>query len=417
MAAKKKAPEELRIEYLPLSDLISRKDPDNAKLHDLPELEASFRKFGFVAPAAIEETTGLLLFGHGRIDELAGLKAEGAKPPKRIRVEGDEWLVPVIRGIRLGKKLGSLYRFADNAIGEGLWDRGQLAKVIVAAVGKNLEELDGTGISPAFASQIIAHFIEREEEEAGPKNTEEVERIRKKWKTKLGDLYELRAHRLLVGDSTDGEAVERLYAGETASAVLTDPPYGIMQDGVLNDDPKGIRDLYSGAITNFPVEKGVVAAFQSPRLELLMIWLEELRSAGYKLERLLWMYRRQRVGTFPWRGWLLCSDAIVIGSKGRPRWPRIAKHSHDTYLREGKGNEDDLDGVHPTVKPKEFFVDLLSKLPFGIVFDPFLGSGTTMAAAEESGRSCYGIEIDPGYAAVVLERMSKYGIEPKKLPR
>lgn len=415
--AKKKAPEELRIEYLPLSDLISRKDPDNAKLHDLPELEASFRKFGFVAPAAIEETTGLLLFGHGRIDELAELKASGTKPPARIRVEGDEWLVPVIRGIRLGKKLGSLYRFADNAIGEGLWDRSKLALAIVNAVGKNLEELSGTGISSAMASQLVAHYLEREEEAAGPKNVEDVEKLRKKWKTKLGDLYELGSHRLLVGDSTDKEDVERLFAGETAIAVLTDPPYGILQDGIINDDPRGLQELYSGAIANFPIEKGVVVAFQSPRLNLLTIWLDELRDAGYKLERLLWMYRRQRVGTFPWRGWLLCSDAIVIGSRGRPRWPRIAKHVHDTYVREGKGNEDELDGKHPSIKPKWIVADLLSKLPFGTVFDPFIGSGTTMAAAEEASRPCYGLEIDPGYAAVVLERMSSYGIEPKKLPR
>ena len=165
MAKKKKAPEELRIEYLPLSDLLSRKDPKNAKLHDLPELEASFRKFGFVAPAALDETTNLLLFGHGRVDELAELKADGAKPPDRIREEGAEWLVPVIRGIRLGKKLGSLYRFADNAIGEGLWDRSLLAAAIVTAVGKDLEELEGTGIDTAFASQIIAHYINREEVE------------------------------------------------------------------------------------------------------------------------------------------------------------------------------------------------------------------------------------------------------------
>ena len=203
MAAKKKAPEDLRIEYLPLSDLLSRKDPNNAKLHDLPELEASFRKFGFVAPAAIDETTGVILFGHGRIDELAEMKAGGTKPPDRIRVEGDEWLVPVIRGIRLGKKLGSLYRFADNAIGEGLWDRGKLALAIVTAVGKDLEELSGTGIDTSYASQIIAHFIEREEEDSGPKNVEEVERLRKKWKTKLGDLYEFGDHRLLVGDASE----------------------------------------------------------------------------------------------------------------------------------------------------------------------------------------------------------------------
>jgi DNA modification methylase len=412
-AMAKKA-ERLRIDYLPLTDLLTRKSPDNAKLHDLIQMAYSFGKFGFVAPAGIDETTGLLLWGHGRLDELYELKESGAKPPGRIEIEGDEWLVPTVRGIRLGKKLGPLYRMADNAIGEGLWDKDKLAQTIIAAVGDQLEELQGTGIEPDYASALIEAYQKNGKEDKPPPNTEDVKRLRRKWKTKLGDFYDIGSHRLIVGDATDGEIVTRLFAGEKASAVLTDPPYGMMKDGILNDDPRGLSLLYGEAIANLPMDKGVVVAFQSPRLNLLTIWLDRMTENKYKLERLLWVYFTNTTNSFPWRGWILTGQAIVISSKGRPRWPRKKlDYQHDTYTRIGKEDEE-LDGKHPTVKPAWIFSDLLKRLPYGIVYDPFLGSGTTMAVAEGMGRACYGLEIDPGYAAVTLERMSKIGVKISK---
>lgn len=135
----------LRIEYVDLDDLLRRKAKDNAKEHDLPELEKSFQRFGFVAPVGIDEATGLLLYGHGRLEELAGLRKGKKPPPENVRIVAGRWKVPTIRGVRLGKKLGRLYRVADNRVGEGLWDGAKLLETLLAAGGET--ELEGTGVS------------------------------------------------------------------------------------------------------------------------------------------------------------------------------------------------------------------------------------------------------------------------------
>jgi len=232
---------------------------------------------------------------------------------------------------------------------------------------------------------------------------DKAEELREKWGVESGQLWQLGEHRLICGDCTDKAVVDVLMQGELAGAVVTDPPYGINREGIENDDPEGLRALFDGCLKNMPIENAVVIAFQSPRLE--WIWLDATREAGHKLERLLWMYD-ENDQTKPWHYWLLCSQAIRITSLGKPDWA-ITKVHHDVYVI-GLGREYRAGGIsnefyHPSVKPIGVVGDLITHT-IGVIYDPFLGSGTTLVACERLGRKCRAVEISPAYCAVAIQR-------------
>lgn len=122
--------EEQRIEYVPLDEVI--RWPRNPKSHDPPELIASFKRFGFVAPLIFDEASGRMVAGHGRLEALQELMRDGKAPPKRVkkkRGKGGAWLVPVVRGIHFESETeAEAYVVADNKLQEaggwqGPWDR------------------------------------------------------------------------------------------------------------------------------------------------------------------------------------------------------------------------------------------------------------------------------------------------------
>jgi len=234
-----------------------------------------------------------------------------------------------------------------------------------------------------------------------------------KWKCKAGNLWTIGEHRLLCGDSTVPKDVGRLMNGRIAAAVLTDTPYGINREGIANDDEQGLPKLFEGILKSLPVTDAVIVCFQSPRL--FPIWLDAVRAHGHKFERMLWMYKSNDE-TFPWRGWLLKSEAIVVSSVGKGQWQDIHPYSHDTYTPTSMGKELGKDeGWHASVKSLEVVTDLLKRIcpEQGTVYDPCAGSGTIAIAAEQAKCAAYMMEIAPEYCAVILERLSNIGLEPK----
>jgi len=215
-------------------------------------------------------------------------------------------------------------------------------------------------------------------------------------------LYRIGEHKLLCGDSTKREDVERVMQGELCGACVTDSPYGINREGIENDDPEGLQDLLEGVLSVMPIENGVIINFQSPRL--FPVWLDAIRKAGHKFERMIWMYKPNDV-CYPWRGWLQKSEAILVSSVGEPSFILAEPYAHDTYTsnwsNETKGK---VDGWHGSIKPLPLIQDLVSRVA-GVLWEPFCGSGTTMVACQNLSRKCRAIEISPNYCAVILERM------------
>src|SRR5262245_40706223 len=120
-----------RIEFMDLEAI--PRAPRNPKGHDLEHIDGSFDRFGFVAPPMLDEKTGRLVAGHGRLDALVARKRAGGQPPARVRVAaGGAWLVPVIRGLVFASSADAeLYLLADNKLSElGGWDDAELGKVL-----------------------------------------------------------------------------------------------------------------------------------------------------------------------------------------------------------------------------------------------------------------------------------------------
>ena len=145
-----------RIEYMPLSKLV--RAPRNPKDHDLGAIHNSISRFNFVAPLIIDETSGKLVAGHGRLDALQAMKAQGQPVPERITVEDGEWLVPVVRGVAFADpQEAEAYLVADNRTTElGGWDESMLAEVLSDLAAE--DALDGTGFDGEDLDAILANL-------------------------------------------------------------------------------------------------------------------------------------------------------------------------------------------------------------------------------------------------------------------
>lgn len=235
-----------------------------------------------------------------------------------------------------------------------------------------------------------------------PAQVDRAAELLEKWQVVSGDMFAIGEHRLICGDCTDAAVVARVMGGERAGACVTDSPYGINREGIENDDPEGLRKLFDGCLAVMPIDNGVIINFQSPRL--FPVWLDAVRVAGHKFERALWMYKSNDV-TFPWRGWIMSSEIIILSSIGKPEWADVHPYAHDCYVYKHDEDLKGLQGIHTTVKPTSIVQDLISRIG-GDVYEPFTGSGTTLVACQNLGRRGRGVEISPAYCAVTLERMA-----------
>ena len=212
----------MRVEYLPLSGL--KPAIRNPKSHEVETVLASMGRFGYVAPMILDERTKRLVAGHGRLESLNRAKRAGQRPADRIRVEDNEWLVPVVRGVAFtDDREAEAYLLADNQTTIlGGWNDDEL-KAIIASLGSQ-DALAGTGFEELFAES------ELEQDDPTPLVDRAAE-LQKKWQTGRGQLWLIGKHRLLCGDSTSEGDVRKLMNGKRACLFATDPPYLVQYDG------------------------------------------------------------------------------------------------------------------------------------------------------------------------------------------
>ena len=288
------------------------------------------------------------------------------------------------------------YTIKDNvSFGDHDWD--------VLANEWDAEQLDAWGLDvPDFAVEEI------EAEEDDFDATPPINPI-----TVLGDLYEIGEHRLLCGDSTDSDQVAKLMNGEKADMVFTDPPYGMSykgttfgKEGLENDGDDEWENVLQGAFQNmilFTQNSVFALCFSPSRLNRFFRCTE-----GINFKRILTIYKPNRMG-FPWQSWILTSEIIALFENGKPEYIK-ENYKHDVYTFD-YSERPDKEVNHPTVKPLSIVCDVISKTKGKSVLDLFLGSGTTMVASHQLKRKCYGMELDPKYADVIVKRMIK--LDPK----
>jgi DNA modification methylase len=307
--------------------------------------------------------------------------------------------VPVKQAKELTEEQKKEFIVKDN-VGYGEWDWDDLAnnwdEQLLTEWGLDIPNFD-------------ANVLEAEEDDfAVPDGGSETDIV-------LGDLFEIGEHRLLCGDSTDSDQVAKLMNGQKADMVFTDPPYKIETEGGckgnigqgLKKQGKDIEFIANFEPTEFlqvlPLifDKNKLNAYIFCNKELLPDYLVWARDSGYSFNVLIWKK----------------PNAIPIGDSHRPDieylllfrksaiWNNALKDvNYSRCLEFGRET-----GLHPTMKPIELIGNemKISSNENSLVFDFFLGSGSTMVASHQLKRKCYGMELDPKYCQVIVDRMKK----------
>jgi DNA modification methylase len=266
----------------------------------------------------------------------------------------------------------------DN-VGFGEWDFEVLANEW------DSEQLEEWGLDiPAFESD---KHLEAEEDDFDATPPEEPITV-------LGDLYEIGEHRLLCGDSTDSDQVAKLMNGQKADIMVSDPPYGIDLD---TDYSK-----MGATTTKYEKIKGDDKEFDLSDVISISGTKEQYIWGGdYFVNSLDWMSGTQII----WAKRHSEEENKVFGSAFESLWVSYKCKKVIFFIRPINQSSERL-GKHPTQKPIECMSRCIemSKLT-GIIYDAFLGSGSTMVASHQLKRKCYGMELDPKYCDVIVKRM------------
>lgn len=223
----------------------------------------------------------------------------------------------------------------------------------------------------------------------------------------VGDVFDIGRHRLMCGDSTNIQHIEILMGGAKADMVFTDPPYGISKEGIQNDNLKD-REFYqfsSDYISIAPIKDNCgMVCYHSTRT--FYHTLNAFVDNGWKFEKILFFYRPDKMPVHTWNSWMMTSQAILLFSKGTPMYLKKSPADQDVY-RITSSDLSDKTVKHPTVKPIKNIADLLNHYDAELIYEPFLGSGSTMIACHQLNRKCYGLELDPKYCQVIIDRMKR----------
>ena len=282
------------------------------------------------------------------------------------------------------------YEIMDNRSAEkgSDWDFEMLGQQLSALKEEDFD-LDMVGFSDDEFGELLDELTpegEVEEDEAPEAVDDPV--------VKTGDLWLLGDHRLLCGDCTKVEDVERVMCGEKADMVFTDPPYGMNLDTDYSKMPRGKNTYKPVHGDNKDFDPKII--FQNfGNAKRFCVWGAD------------WFYNFMPVGFSP-IVWDKQPYTCEAGPQGhfelcwvKPKEKRrIIRHLWTGYTAKERKEK----RVHPTQKPIAVCVDIISNSENNLVVDPFLGSGTTLIAAEQLNRRCYGLEISPPYCQVILER-------------
>ena len=349
----------------------------NAKKHDATQVAnvaESIRQYGFVQPIVIDRD-GVIVIGHCR-----------ALAAKKLGMKE----VPCVCVDDLTPEQVKALRVIDNKTNESPWDMDLLAAELP---GLDLEGFDfDWGLTAVDETEIV--------EDEAPEVDEDAEPI-----AKLGDIWRLGRHRLMCGDSTDKATVELLMDGKKADMVFTDSPYGINAVGdngqVGADFGIAKKGKYKKIIADDTTETAQQAYdIYSQLCDKMILW-----GGNYFLDFLP-----------PSDGWLIWDKRGESGIRntfadGEMAWcsfhtpVRIYHQLWNGMIREGEHEK----RVHPTQKPIRMLSEILQDFTDDgdIILDVFGGSGSTLIACEQTGRTCYMAELSPEYVDVIIARYEK----------
>jgi DNA modification methylase len=389
---------DLAVVSLPVTALLPY--AENARTHSptqVAQIAASIAEFGFVNPILVDGE-GVLIAGHGRV-----------MAAKQLGLA----TVPVLRLGHLSPAQARALRLADNqiALNSG-WDEALLAAEIARIRDEAVVDLDTLGFSGMELDRLLAAAdagLGGETDEAPEPPANPV--------TRAGDLWRCGEHRLLCGDATALADVQRALGGRSlADMSWTDPPYNVAYQGgtaakltIANDAlGAGFLDFLRPALANLlSVTKGAcyVCMSSSEWPTLHRAWQE---AGGKWSSTIIWAKNTFALGRADYHQQF---EAMLYGWKAGAQHYWCGARDQGNVWHFDKPARNDL---HPTMKPIALVERAIrnSSKPRDTVFDPFGGSGTTMIAAERTGRRAALLELDPAYADVIVQRWQAETGEP-----
>jgi len=349
-------------------------------------IKKSFEKFG--------AGRSILLDKNNRI--IAGNKSvefSGIDDVQIVESDGTKLIAVKRTDIDLDTPLGREMALADNAS----------AKANIVFDAELIEAEVGVAVAEEWGIEMPKVEPEVTEDDFDVDSVTETDIV-------LGDLFEIGEHRLLCGDSTDSDLIEKLLVGKTPELLLTDPPYGIDYGGMLKGkgDGKGGADKngwksYDAPDWDKSKPKNGVLQYLCQITENQIIW-----GGNYFTDDLP-----------PTMGWLIWDKGQRGFSlaDGEMAWTSFNNALRIKEYARAKANREEKN--HPTQKPQEImnwcfeYADRHSKKEIKLVLDAYLGSGSTMVAAHQLKRKCYGMELDPKYCQVIIDRMIRLDPEIK----
>ena len=373
----------------------------NARTHSeeqVAQIAASIAEFGFTNPI-LAGSDGIIVAGHGRLAAAQKLGLD---------------IVPVVVLDHLSPTQRRALVIADNRIAENAgWDEAMLRIELEALMGEGFD-LDITGFDADALAELIAGD---EPDNEGQTDEDAIPDASETPISRPGDVWLLGPHRLLCGDATVATSYEALLQGAPVDMVFTDPPYNVnyansakdkmrgKDRAILNDNlGDGFYDFLLAALTQMVTHcrGGIYVAMSSSELDVLQ---SAFRAAGGKWSTfIIWAKNTFTLGRADYQRQY---EPILYG------WPEGAQRHWCGDRDQGdvwaikKPQKNDL---HPTMKPVELVERALrnSSRPGNLVLDPFGGSGTTLIAAEKSGRVTRLIELDPKYVDVIVRRWEDF---------
>lgn len=385
----------------------------NARTHSrsqIKQIANSIERFGFTNPILVDDDDRILA-GHGRV---AAARLLGISE------------VPVIKLADMSAAERKAYALADNklALNAG-WDQELLALELRELIDLDFEvELTG------FSITEIDFAIEAAGSAANDDQADQIPELAVEPVSRMGDLWQLGKHRLLCGDARDGADYGRLMDGKRARLVFTDPPYNVPIDGHVcgmgsvkhREFAMGAGEMSRSQFTDFlglALHNICEHAVSGAILYVCMDWrhMRELQDAGegagLELKNLVvWNKTNGGMGTFYRSKHELIfvfkhGDAPHINSFGLGETGRYRTNVWDYagISSIGAARDEEL-AMHPTVKPVALVADAIKDCSKrgDTILDPFAGSGTTLIAAEQTGRQARIIEYDPLYCDTIIRR-------------
>lgn len=407
--------------------------PDNPRRGDLDAIAASIHENGFYGAVVAQRSTGYVLAGNHR---LAAVKRDGGAQIPCFWLDVSD--VAARRILSCDNRTAAL----------GIDDPTALAELLTRIAAESDGSLAGTGYTQEAFDAVVAAAGDAVLAAAGGEPVEETEEpqidraeeLLAKWRVEPGQIWKIGAHCLMCGDSTDAAAVARLMQGEKAGLMNTDPPYGValrLEDNhEASNSAKGVKghyrhfekiigdDLNGEALQAFLEKVFAVAISVLKPHAAWYLWHAQLSQGFFAAaaaaaaqllvhRQIIWnkphfVFGR---GDYHWKH-ELCFYGWVKGN--RPPFYGERNQTSVWDLKEGGGSIR-KDQAHPTQKPVELFaIPIRNHLKKGeLAYEPFSGSGSQFVAAQETGVRCFGMELEPKYCAVILERMSKLGLTPE----